>query len=137
MEKIVREYDFNGISIGQVIENDEGKREFVTELSELEIIGIVQDMDPKVRLHMKQKAYGVHRALRHYGITPTDYVDNNDVMMRVTELRCRTMTTIAKKDNRAYRIIMSRPDLDKEVRKFFVGDTPDKGDLNCDLPYEE
>jgi hypothetical protein len=136
MTRIIAEYTHEGTDLGKVVQNTNEVRRFIPALSEIETADFVQGLDPYVRLHMKIEAYGVFRLLQHYGATPTDYVSNEDVLMRVTELGCQNVSQIHRRDNAAYRLIKAREDLETEVKKLFKGETPDNEELDCDIPEE-
>ncbi len=120
-DRIVRIYQYKGKELGKLIEFGTGSfrdREFRADLTEYEAIDLVNNMSPTERVHMKHNAYAVYRLLESYGLNPDDYVNDEDVMIHVTDKGYKTLTELARGDHRAWELIIHRS-LEKELFEAF------------------
>ena len=110
-ERIVRTYEYKGIELGQLVEYGSGEfrtREFRPNLSEYEAIDLLREMDSEDKVHMKHRAYAVHRLLEEHGLKPDDYIDNEDVMVHIANCGYKNLTELNRGDPRAWKLVKQR-----------------------------
>jgi hypothetical protein len=117
-EKVIREYVYMGRSIGKVVENTPnsvqrvygGKKhiEFSTELDETELREILQEMPVDDKIHMKNRAYGLHLALGLFGVHEEDYLTDEDLAIYVLTKGFNGLTELNHKDKRAWHLVKDR-----------------------------
>lgn len=114
-ERVVKEYDFKGIQVGELVESLTTRaRYFRTLLSSIEAIDLVLEMSPEQRVHMKHSAYGVYRLLQHHELNPDDYVSDEDIMITAANKGLTNLTQLNRGDHRAWELTKQRS-LEKEL----------------------
>ena len=107
VQEKVREYKYGDVIVGRLFIGIE-EREFVSELTDLELEELVKEMDVGERIHMYAKAYGVYRALRSYHLDPNFYVDDSELVLYVVGLGCRNLSELNHKDRKAWELVRKR-----------------------------
>lgn len=120
-ETIIRTFEYNGKEIGCIVEgmnsmvnpktnnlNKKRCRAFRTDLTGFEAIDLFNEMPPKDKIHIQHDAYGVFRLLMHHQINPDDYIENEDIMIHITNIGYKNLTEIYHNDHRAWELVKQR-----------------------------
>tara|TARA_Y100000310_G_scaffold326837_1_gene392289 strand:- start:14075 stop:14494 length:420 start_codon:yes stop_codon:yes gene_type:complete len=109
---LIRLYSHEGRTLGALVEVDDEmgrkRREFRTNYSEYDAMDIAEGLDSEVKVHMKSKAYAVHRLLQNFDINPDDYVDDEDVIIHVANKGYKNLTELFHGDRRAWKLVKRR-----------------------------
>jgi len=98
-------------------------------VKEMELEEIVRNMPLEVRAHMMAKAYPIYKALEVMGRSPSDYIDDEEILVFIMEKGIRDAVHLRKKEIGLWQAARERGSLDDifakiALERFNVGSTP-------------
>ena len=125
MTGIVKIYNYKGQEMGKILLYATGEREFQPKLNESEALALFRDLPARNKVHLQRDAYAVHKLLSHFGIDPTDYVENEDILIHIADQGYNSLTQLGRKNRPTWKLVKDRG-LDDEVAKLFKEVKPKK-----------
>lgn len=104
----IREYEYLGRIIGRVLDYGQGEREFVTDLTEMNAVDLIQDMPIRHKIRMRSEAFGVLKLAQHFRIPIDSYLTNEDLAIYIMGLGCQNLTELNHTDQRAWQLLHDR-----------------------------
>jgi hypothetical protein len=117
---VERTFKIGNRVIGYLIKkkNPESSNTFLPNVDEFTAIEIARRLSPREKVHMKSDVLGVYKLLKHYGIDPDDFIDDEDIGIYVAERGYKTLSELSYGDHRARELVKERG-LEKEIFQDF------------------
>jgi len=107
-DRIVKTIIYEGREIGRICTNRWEERTVEADLSETELIDLVQNLDPTERIHLRSRAFPLYFLMTAYELDPKDFVTDDDIAISVLDGGYRNKTDLWRRDPALRKLVKER-----------------------------